>query len=60
LGLREGYCVSKKVRDIADFRQSISNGIANTDETMLQRTWQEIEYGLDVLPATNGAHIEVY
>jgi len=27
---------------------------------MLQRTWQEIEYRLDVLRATNGAHIEVY
>ena len=30
------------------------------DEAMLQRTWQEIEYRLDVLRATNGAHIEVY
>ena len=30
------------------------------DEAMLQRTWQEIEYHLDVLRATNGAHIEVY
>ena len=27
---------------------------------MLQRTWQEIEYRLDVLRATNGAQIEVY
>ena len=30
------------------------------DEAMLQRTWQEIEYRLDVLRATNGAHVEVY
>jgi hypothetical protein len=27
---------------------------------MLQRTWQELEYRLDVIRATNGAHIEIY
>jgi hypothetical protein len=43
-----------KVRDITNLKQRI------TDEGMLQRTWQEIEYRLDVLRATNGAHIEVY
>ena len=32
----------------------------NREEAMLQRTWQEIEYRLDALRATNGAHIEVY
>jgi hypothetical protein len=42
-----------KVRDITNLKQRI------TDEGMLQRTWQEIEYRLDVLRATNGAHIEV-
>ena len=41
-------------------RQRISNAITTIDEAMLQRTWQEIEYRLDVLRATNGAHIEVY
>ena len=49
-----------KVRDMTDLRQRISNAIAAIDEAMLQRTWQEIEYRLDVLRATNGAHIEVY
>ena len=49
-----------KVRDIDDLKQRISNAITTIDETMLQRTWQEIEYRLDVLHATNGAHIEVY
>jgi hypothetical protein len=43
-----------KVRDIPNLKQRI------TDEGMLQRTWQEIEYRLDVLHATNGEHIEVY
>jgi len=46
-----------KVRDIDDLKQRISNAITTIDEAMLQRTWQEIEYRLDVLRATNGAHI---
>ena len=49
-----------KVREMTDLKQRISNAIATIDEAMLQRTWQEIEYRLDVLRATNGAHIEVY
>jgi hypothetical protein len=49
-----------KVRDITNLKQRITDAIATIDEGMLQRTWQEIEYRLDVLRATNGAHIEVY
>ena len=45
---------------MTDLKQRIFNGIATIDEAMLQRTWQEIEYRLDVLRATNGAHIKVY
>ena len=30
------------------------------DKPMLQQTWQEIEYHLDVLCVTKGAHIEMY
>lgn len=49
-----------KIRDISDLKQKITDAIATIDEAMLQRTWQEIEYRLDVLRATNGAHVEVY
>ena len=49
-----------KVRDIDDLKQRISNAMTTIDEAMLQRTWQETEYRLDVLRATNDAHIEVY
>ena len=45
---------------MTELRQRISNVIATIDEAMLQRTWQEVEYRLDVLRATNDAHIEVY
>jgi hypothetical protein len=27
---------------------------------MLQQTWAELKYRLDILRVTNGAHIEVY
>jgi hypothetical protein len=27
---------------------------------MLHRTWQELEYHLDAIHATKGAHIELY
>ena len=49
-----------KVQDITDLKQRISNAIATIKEDMLQRTWQEIEYRLDVLLLTNGDHIEMY
>jgi hypothetical protein len=48
-----------KVQDITKLKQRITDAIATIDEGMLQRTWQEIEYRLDALRATNGAHIEV-
>jgi hypothetical protein len=49
-----------KVRDITNLKQRVTDAIATIDEGMLQRTWQEIEYHLDVLRATSGPHIEVY
>ena len=49
-----------QVRRITDLKQRIINAIATIDEAMLQRTWLEIDYRLDVLRATNGAHVEVY
>ena len=49
-----------KVLHITDLKQRISNAIAIINEAMLQRTWQEIEYRLDVLRVTKGAHVEMY
>ena len=48
-----------KTRDITDLKQKITDTIATIDETVLQQTWQEMEYRLDMLRATNGAHVEV-
>ena len=48
---KEIECDSPKVNDAA---------VETIDEEILKRTWTEIEYHLDVLHATNGAHIKIY
>ena len=49
-----------KVRDINDLHHRIIEAINTVTEDMLARIWQEIEYLLDIVRATDGAHVEVY
>ena len=49
-----------KVRDINDLQHRIIQVINAVTINMFARTWQEIEYRLDIVSATDGAHIEVY
>ena len=49
-----------KVRDINDLQHRIIEAINTVTEDMLARTWQEIKYLLDIVRATDGAHVEVY
>ena len=58
-------CVNDKVfstpvPDIANLKARITDAFATITEDMLENTWKEIEYRLDVLRAKNGAHVEVY
>jgi hypothetical protein len=46
--------------DIDTLDARISDAPAAFTEEMLEKTWTEIEYRLDVLWATNGAHVEVH
>jgi hypothetical protein len=48
------------VNGLDDLKTRIRNAISAIPADMLHRTWQELEYCLDVLRATKGAHIEVY
>ena len=48
------------VNDIGELRTQISDVIATTTGEMLTRTLQEFEYRLDIVRATNWAHVEVY
>jgi muramidase (phage lysozyme) len=38
----------------------INNAVASVTLQMLGNTWREIEYRLDILRDTNGAHVERY
>ena len=49
-----------KVRDIKDLQHRIIEAIDTVTVDMLARTWQEIEYRLDIVRATDGAHVKVY
>ena len=59
-----GYVKSRiyqtPVQDLADLRGRIIDACASVTPAMLQNTWREIEYRLDVIRATRGAHMEIY
>jgi hypothetical protein len=48
------------VNVLNDLKTRIRKAILDIPADMLHRTWHELEYRLDVLHATKGAHIEVY
>jgi len=48
------------VRDVKTLQSRIIDVLATVNEEMLENTWSEIGYRLDILRATNGAHVEVY
>jgi hypothetical protein len=50
----------RKVRDLADLRQGITESVEIITPHMLINTWQELEYRLDNCRAITRAHIEVY
>jgi hypothetical protein len=43
-----------------NFKARITDAFATITEDMLDNTWREIDYRLDALRATKGAHIKVY
>jgi len=58
-------CVKDKVfstpaPDITNLKTRITDAFATITEDMLENTWREIDYRLDVLRATKGAHVEVH
>ena len=48
------------VCDVETLQSRIIEVLATVNEEMLENTWREIEYRLNILRATNGAHVEVY
>ena len=51
---------SKPAPDITNLKARIKDAFATITEDMLENTWRETDYRLDVLRVTKGAHVEVY
>ena len=48
------------VADCDKLKVGIQAAVGTVPQDMLQKTWREVEYHLDILQDTKGAHIEVY
>jgi len=46
--------------DITNLKERITDAFATITEDMLENTWRETDYRLDVLRTTKGARVEVY
>ena len=51
---------AEKIRNIQHLQERITSTIETVTRDMIQKTWQEIEFRLDVSRATNVAYIEMY
>jgi len=60
LGYVKDKVFSTPVPDITNVKARITDAFATITEGMLENTWREIDYRLDVLRATKEAHVEVY
>ena len=59
-GYTKNIVFAEKIRNIQHLQERITSAIETVTRDMIQKTWQEIEFRLDVFRATNGAHIETY
>jgi hypothetical protein len=48
------------VTDLENLKARMKDAVARVKLNMLQATWDEAEYHLDICRATKGAHIEIY
>ena len=59
-GMLRAKCFWHQFQILQMGRQEITDAFATITEDMLENTWRETDYRLDVLRATKGAHVEVY
>jgi hypothetical protein len=53
------YC-NVTIPDVRNLKARITDAFATVTEDMLENTWRETDYRLDVLRATKLPHVEVY
>jgi hypothetical protein len=49
-----------KINNLQHLKACIRDAVATVTPNMLQGMWNEVEYRLDICPATKEAHIEIY
>jgi hypothetical protein len=49
-----------KIHDLQNQKAHIRGAVATVTPNMLQATWNEVEYRLNICHATKGAHFEIY
>ncbi|GBM46578.1 hypothetical protein AVEN_271525-1 [Araneus ventricosus] len=60
MGICEKHCLPiSNFLPLMNSKVQITAATQTVDSAMLYRTWLEISYRLDVLLASNGAHIEI-
>ena len=60
MGVCYGQSVLDTSSDITNLMARITDAFATIAEDMLENTWRETVYRLDVLRATKAEHVEVY
>jgi hypothetical protein len=48
------------IKDLQHLKACKRDTVATVTTNMLQATWNEVEYRLDICRGTKGAHIEIY
>jgi hypothetical protein len=49
-----------KINDLQHLKSRIREAVATVTPNMLQVTWNEVEYRLDICRVTKGTYIEIY
>jgi hypothetical protein len=49
-----------KINNLQRLKARIREAVATVTPNMLQATWNEVEYRLDICRATKGANIDIY
>jgi hypothetical protein len=60
VGLCEDIVYQVKINNPQHLEARIQDAVAAVTPNTLQGTWNEVEYRLDMFPATKRAHIKIY
>jgi len=60
VGYIKNIVYAEKIRNIQHLQERETTATETVTRDMIQKTWHEIDFRLDVSRATNSAHIEMY